>query len=72
MTTTTFEQFQECKPVDRTTFKAVILGLKQIFCSEVPTESGRLMIVRDGEHGQIVGLRDEYLGHSTFYLHPAY
>ena len=65
---TAYDYMMECKPVDRTTFKKVVLGLRYAFCSEIPTETGRLMLVRAGdERGTLVGYREDYQGNVHFY-----
>ena len=66
---TTYDQMTMCKPVDRTAFMAAVTGLRYAFVSEVPTDGGRVLLVKSGdEHGNRVGFRDDYLSETTFYL----
>ncbi len=66
---TTFDQMQQCSPVSLREFRAKILGLRYAHVQEAPTDGGRVLFVHAGDkHGPIVGFRDDYLGHSTFYL----
>ena len=65
----TFEQITLCRPVDRAAFMAAIGALRHIASAEVPTEAGRLVLVRAGDdRGPLVGYRDEYLDRTAFYL----
>ncbi len=64
----TFDQLQQCHATTLAAFRASVMSLRSVFCSEVPTESGRLMLVRDGESGPLVGYREDYIGTTTFYL----
>lgn len=68
-TMSTYDQMNLCRQVDVTSFKAVVTGLRYAFVSEVPTDGGRVLLVRAGDdRGPLVGFRDDYLGNSAFYL----
>lgn len=65
----TFEQMTLCRPVDRDVFMAAIAELRDHVSAEVPTEAGRLVLVRAGDdRGPLIGYRDEYLNQTAFYL----
>lgn len=66
---TTYDYLTDCRPVSRETFQTEVLGLDHVFASEIPTEAGRLMLIRcDGAHGPLVGYREDYCGTTQFYL----
>ena len=65
----TYDTMMQCKPVAMTQFKAMVLGLRYAFCAEVPTETGRLVLIRAGDdRGQLVGYREDYLDKTFFYV----
>lgn len=66
---TTYDYMTQCRIVSRETFQAAVLGLAHVFASEIPTESGRLMLIRcEGAYGPLVGYREDYCGSVQFYL----
>ena len=66
---TTYDYMTQCRVVPRETFQAVLLGLAHVYASEIPTESGRLMLIRcDSDRGPLVGYREDYCGMVQFYL----
>ena len=66
---TTYDYLTDCHPVSRETFQAEVLGLPHVFASEIPTDGGRLMLIRcDDERGPVIGYREDYCGSVQFYI----